>query len=407
MLRRGGYHNQFFQRFGIFDKTTIKRIGQGRLWIHATSVGETFIALKFIKLFQERNPQAHFLLSITTTTGLEIAQQQASSSLEVIANPIDFSFTTHRIINLFHPSALIMVEADVWPERLFYCKKKGIPTAIITARLSPRSESRFLQFRKIIQPLFNSIDLIAVPTTYDEKRWESLGINPSHLKITGNIKFDQHFDHEITPPEDLLQVFSSLGWNKSDPVLLGGSLHAGEEEILTQAWLQLRKRFPNLRLIIAPRHVERRQEIVSLLQKYQLSIALRSEQTITPSDVFILDTTGELVSWYTIATIVFIGKSLGVNGAYGGQNPVEPLSLDRPVLTGPFMEKFEPLISELRSADGVITVKHADEIAIQAEQLLLSPEKASTLVKQGLETLHHHQGSTGRTCELIEELCRQ
>lgn len=405
MFRRGGYRNQFLQRLGIFDQQTKARIGKGRLWIHATSVGETFIALKFINLFQKRNPEALFLLSVTTTTGLTIAQQQAGLTLEVITNPLDFFFITRRIINVFQPSALIMVEGDVWPERLLYCKKKNIPTAIITARLSPRSESRFLQFRKIIKPLFNTIDLIAVPSSYDQKRWESLGIDSSHLCITGNIKFDQQMHHCITPPPDFAAVFSSLGWDKKDPVLLGGSVHAGEEEVLITAWLQLRLRFPNLRLIIAPRHVERRQEILVLFKKESLSAALRSEKTATSHyDAFILDTTGELTSWYTLATMVFIGKSLGLGNARGGQNPVEPLTLGRPVLVGPSMEKFEPLISELRKAEGVITVKDAAEIATAVEELLLAPEKASTLIQQGLETLAHHQGATEKTCKLIEEL---
>ena len=426
MLRRGGYRNNFFQRLGFFDQATIARIGKKRLWLHAVSVGEIFIALKFIKQFQQRNPNAKFILSTTTTTGLEIAQQHASPSLEPIANPIDFFPISYHSINLFQPAALIMVEGDVWPERLLLCKKKKIPTAIITARLSPRSEARFQKFRKMIAPIFNTIDLMTLPSQHDQERWLALGSDPQRLRVVGNIKFDQQqtgvrvrflikpeslvaenisFYQESNPDPIFAEAFFALGWDKNDPVLLGGSLHAGEEEVLLEAWLQLRNRFPRLRLIVAPRHVERRNEILALFTKHNITAILRSEKLAPPfSDVFILDTTGELNSWYAVATVVFMGKSLGLGNACGGQNPVEPLALGRPVLVGPSMEKFEPLISELRKANGVITVSNAEEIAMATEKLLLDPEAASNIVARGLQTLEQHQGATERTCVLIEEL---
>lgn len=405
MLRRGGYQTQFSQRLGFFDQATIDRIGKKRFWIHAVSVGEVFIALKFITQFQQRNPDAKFILSTTTTTGLNIAQQHASQSLEVIANPIDFFLVSRYVIKLFQPAALLMVEGDIWPERLLFAKKKKIPTALITARLSPRSEHRFRQFKKIIIPIFNTVNLITLPSQHDQERWLSLGIDAQRLHITGNIKFDQQTANATKEPVDAVEVFSTLGWNKNDPVLLGGSLHPGEEEVLMNAWIQLRKRFPSLRLIVAPRHVERRNEILTLFTKQNIRVTLRSEKIISHfSDVLILDTTGELNSWYKITSVVFIGKSLGLGKACGGQNPVEPLVLGRPVLVGPSMEKFEPLFSELRKANGLITVCNAEEIVAATEKLLLDPETASSLVMRGLQTLQPHQGATERTCALVEEL---
>ena len=151
MFKRGGYDAQFLQRLGIFDAATRERIGTGRLWVHAVSVGEILIALKFIYRWKEKNPGARFLLSTTTTTALAIANKQASDWLEPITNPVDFCFISNRFINRFKPAALIMVEGDVWPQRLFYCKKKKIPTAIVTARLSPRSEARMRFFYWIIK----------------------------------------------------------------------------------------------------------------------------------------------------------------------------------------------------------------------------------------------------------------
>ena len=406
MFRRGGYRDQFVQRLGIFDSKTAMRIGKGRLWVHAVSVGETFMALKFIRQFRQHHPEARFLLSITTTTALEIAKKQASDWLEPVANPVDFFLITNSIIRKFQPSALIMVEGDVWIQRLLRCKKLAIPIAIITTRLSPRSEMRFRKFRWIIAPLLNAIDLIGVPTLKDQKRWISLGVDPSHLKITGNIKFDQEVVRSANPPVNASEIFSSLGWQADDPVLFAGSTYdLGEEEVLVTAWIKLRQRFPNLRFIIAPRHAERRQEVASLFEKYGINVSLRSRPIANVAEAFILDTTGELSSWYCLATIVFIGKSLGMGSARGGQNPVEPLALGRPVLVGPFMGNFEPMISELLAAEGVLEVKNAEEIVAATERLLLHSEVALKLVENGNNALKIHQGATERTCFLIEVAC--
>jgi len=406
MWKRGGYQDQFLQRLGMFDEATFTRIGTGRLWIHAVSVGEILIALKFIHRWKEKHPEARFLLSTTTTTALAIANKQASDWLEPIANPIDFFWITNKLINRFQPAALVMVEGDVWPQRLFYCRKKKIPTAIVTARLSPRSESRMKFFRWLMKPFFNQLDLMTLPSVKDQTRWVSLGIDVSRLKITGNMKYDQERAPSVAPPRDVNEIFKDLGWEKSNPIFLAGSTHNLEEEkILLKAWMELRKKFPTLRLIIAPRYVERRQEILELFKKWGVTFALRSEVPLQSAEVLLLDTTGELNNWYEVATFVFVGKTLGVGGAHGGHNPVEPLVLRKPVLVGPSMENFEPLISELRQARGIVGVCNEQEIIQAAENFLLHPEEGAASVERGLQALEEHQGSVDRTCELVKDVC--
>jgi 3-deoxy-D-manno-octulosonic-acid transferase len=404
MFRRGGYKNRFLQRLGIFDASTAKRLGKGRLWVHAVSVGEVLIALKFIRRFKERHPEARFLLSITTTTALEIAEKEASDWLEPVANPIDFFLISNYLLTRFQPSALITVEGDLWIQRLFYAKKRGIPTALISARLSKRSESRFKQFRYLIAPIFNALDFIGYPSLQDEERWRALGIAAHENSVTGNIKFDQEGVAPALPPADLSQVFTALGWEINDPVFLAGSTcHLAEEEVVLNAWLSLRERFPDLRLILAPRHAERRHEIVELLKKYELTVALRSEKNSPHSaDVFLLDTTGELIAWYVAAKVIFIGKSLGMEKMRGGHNPVEPLVLGRPALVGPYMENFQPLVAHLLAACGILEVKNAEEMALVTERLLLAPEEAVGLVERGMHVLKQDQGATERTCIALE-----
>lgn len=405
MFRRGGYQDRFFQRFGIFDPATAKRLGKGRLWVHAVSVGEVFIALKFIRHFKKCHPESRFFLSVTTTTALAIAAKETSEWLEPIANPIDFFLITNSVIDRFQPAALITVEGDLWVQRLFHAKKRGIPTGMITARLSKLSQSRFQRFRWVIGPLFSALDFIGYPSLHDAERWHLLGVHPAHSSVTGNIKYDYEGVAPALPPPDIEEIFSALGWRREDPVFLAGStFHLEEEKVIVKAWSLLRERFPRLRLVLVPRHAERREEIVSFLQEQGLSVALRSSQDPKPSDIFLLDTTGELQSWYCVATVIFIGKSLGMKTARGGQNLVEPLMLKRPVLVGPFMDNFQPLTSELLAVKGILEVTNAEEIALVIERLLLAPDEAKTLVQRGMNVLEPHQGATHCTCEKIAQL---
>lgn len=257
----------------------------------------------------------------------------------------------------------------------------------------------------MIAPLFSALDFIGYPSLNDEERWHSLGVLPLSRTITGNIKYDYEGMPSTFPPPDIEDVFSGLGWSREDPVFLAGStFHLEEEKVVVAAWRQLRERFPSLRLILAPRHAERRHEIVSFLQEQQLSVTLRSKKNVDKADVFLLDTTGELQSWYMAATIIFIGKSLGIKTACGGQNLVEPLMLGRPVLVGPFMDNFQPLTSELLAVRGILEVTNAQEIALGIERLLLAPQEASAVVERGMKVLAPHQGATNRTCDEVAAL---
>ena len=224
--KRGGYGNKALQRLGIFDGATAARIGQQRIWIHAVSVGEVGIALKFASKFHHRNPESRFLISTTTSTGLAILEGSTSDWLEPIANPIDFPIITRRLIMSLCPSALLMVEADLWPNRISTCKELGIPVALLNARLSPRSEKRFRMARAFTAPFFNQLDLITLTDPADEARWLSLGIKPVLLHLTGNIKHDSK--HGPTTARSADPIIHTI--------LLAASTHEGEELEIATAW---------------------------------------------------------------------------------------------------------------------------------------------------------------------------
>lgn len=391
--KRGGYENRFIQRFGLLDKRTLARLGTGHIWIHAVSVGEVGIALKFAGEYRERHPSARFLISTTTSTGLAILEKSASEWLEPMANPIDFPLITGRLIKRLRPSALLMVEADLWPNRIAACKKLGIPVALINARLSTRSERRFRIARALTAPFFNQLDLITLTDPEDQSRWISLGVSPSLLHLAGNIKHDSPISTATTP--------------EGDPLFLAASTHSGEESEVAKVWASLKSEFPNLRLMIAPRHAERRDEVRSSLASIGLSCRLRSEGADVSDTPLLLDTTGELSRWYPKAAVVFVGKSLSCSVNHGGQNMIEPLQAGAPVLIGPHTGNFEPLATRLCNAGAAVRVNDSEEMATTAQTLLSDPEKRSSMIAAANDVLRTHQDATLRNCELVEKLLQE
>lgn len=387
--RRGGLGGTLATRLGFPGRELLSRIGTGRIWIHAVSVGEVGIALKFCTEFHDRNPEARFLLSTTTPTGLAIASKAASEWLEAIPNPIDLPVLTSRLVRFLDPSALLMVEADLWPNRIAAAKARGIPVALINARLSPRSERRFRMVRPLTAALFNQLDLITLTDPEDPDRWMSLGASLRILRLVGNIKHDGPITGS-TPPEI--------------PLFLAASTHRGEEEEIAKAFLQLKKEFPELRLIIAPRHAERRSELRATLEALGLSCTLRSEGGEPSSLPLILDTTGELSSWYPRSSVVFVGKSLSSSVNHGGQNMIEPVRCGVPVLTGPHTANFEPLATRLCEAGAVIRVKDANGMTDAVRTILHDGKKRTLMAAAAVEILNPHQGATARNRQLVESL---
>lgn len=395
MFRRGNYRDNFAQRLGIYDRETRARLREGgRTWIHAVSVGEVRIALKLITQIRELEPDARFALTTTTSTGYTVANGAADASIDVMYNAIDFWPVMRSAFRMIQPKRLVLVEAEVWPNLVAIASKHGVPIALVNARLSRQSEARFRRFRSLVAPVFQHLDLICVTERRDIERWLGLGVSRDRIRCVGSIKFDvqqSSADHAI----------AALPTSENRPVLFGGSTHAGEEEILAAAFQRLRANVRRLLLVIAPRHVERTREIRARLEALGLEAGLRSEAAALPRDCLLIDTTGELQSWYAIATVVFVGKSLT---ARGGQNPVEPIVVGKPVLFGPHMENFEPLADSLVERGGAIRVTDVESLTNQAALLLCDPSRVARLVQNARSVLAAHAGATRRTAELVVSL---
>jgi len=339
-------------------------------------------------------------LTTTTTTGFALARKSAPSWIEVMYTPLDYWPIMRRAFSAILPARIVLIEAEVWPNLAAAAHARRIPLALVNARLSPRSERRYRRFQFFVAPTFRLLDLVCVPERRDVERWVALGVSRDRIHATGSIKFDPEVQGESqTVAASVLDAF-----NSEPLVLFGGSTHRGEEEILARVFLRLREQYPSLRLFIAPRHVERLQEIRAQLGALPLRVTLASQASTSAAangDCMLLDTTGELQRWYGIATVVFIGKSLT---AHGGQNPVEPILAGKPVVFGPHMENFATLAKTLVSKDAAMQVNDTGSLERALAELLGDNDARQRLVRNAQVALREHQGATARAVALLHAL---
>lgn len=401
MFRRGGYRRKFGQRLGIYSRDVRKRLAAQRsTWLHAVSVGEVGVALKLANELRRLQPDLFCVLTTTTTTGFSFAASNAPDWIEVMYNPLDFWPIMRRAFSIIHPTRIILVEAEIWPNLVWLAHARRIPVALVNARLSQRSEGRFRRFRFVVAPIFELLDLICVPEPEDVDRWTELGAPRNRIHCTASIKYDpEREDVDPIEPRKILRELKLDGRQ----ILLGGSTHPGEEEILAEIYQGLRVEFPALCLIAAPRHVERAAEIQNRLERIGLRVSLRTKPATaaTNLDCLLLDSTGELQNWYAIATVVFIGKSLTT---HGGQNPVEPILAGVPVIFGPHMENFAGLATSLVQEEGAIRISSTSELQESIVRLLRDPELCQRLVGNARKVLAAHRGATARAARLIVDL---
>lgn len=408
MRRRGGTIQDFKERMGFFSTATAARIAclDKPWWIHAVSVGEVLVAAKFITALRALRPGLPVVLSTTTTTGRAVAVREAPPDVPVIYNPVDLPGAVRRAIDLIRPRRLVLIEAEVWPNLLHIAREAGIDVALVNARLSPRSESRYLRVRWLTAPILAQIDHVLVPEPVDVARWSAIGVRPPVIRVTGSLKHD----YERDPADPRTHQFSALLeslWGAPLPrLLLAASTHPGEETLIALLFIELRATHPDLRLVVVPRHVERTSEIVAELVSLGLNVHRRSHPApprppaaaSAQPDVLVVDTTGELRAWYPLATAVVIGKSFI---GRGGQNPVEALMAGRPVVTGPHMENFDSLMASLLKHQAIIQAPDPAALRAALDELFAAPELAARLAAAARTALAPHQGAARRSAEFL------
>ena len=395
MAKRGGIGSGLLERFSWFEEQA-EFEKQGVVYIHAVSVGEVLIAIKLIKEWLVQYPDERILLVPTTATGNAVAKEHAPEGVRVIYSPLDFSFIVTRVINRFQPKQIILMESEIWPNLLNVARKMKIPVSIANARLSARSEGRYQKLGFMLKPLLEMISMLCAQDEGDQQRWVNVGVDESKVVVTGSVKFDQSGAVKPQQREGFSAMLDTVGGGANVPVVMAISTHAGEEAWIAEA---LSSRKNDLLLVIAPRHAERRSEVKLDLEGVGYSVMLRSEN-LSQSDCLIIDSTGELRDWTAHADVVIVGKSIL---GKGGQNPTEAMAAGVPVIVGPFMRNFEPLVSDLKSQGGVTEIITEKELEQAVMDLLGNADLRSKQTVAAKEVLKSHQGATIRTVEVLRK----
>ena len=399
MWKRGGYGTGLMERFGSFKEEASMESRDG-VYMHAVSVGEVFIAIKLIKQWLQEDPSLQFVLAATTSTGHEVARQNAPAGVRVIYSPLDFNAVVESVLARFRPRQIVLIEAEVWPNFVNTARQMKIPVAMINARLSKRSELRFKKFAALVEPLFEMVGLVCVQNQIDAERFAELGISRSQIHVTGSVKFDP--SGGVAPQKR--EAFQAMldDFNKDEgggrQVVLLASSHHGEEKLLADA---VQSFVTDALLVVVPRHAERRAQVVADLESSGFEVVLSSQYHApenTAKACLVVDSTGELCDWTAHADVVVIGKSWL---AQGGQNPAEAIIAGVPVITGPHMENFEPLATMLRDAEGVVALSSADGLGCAIKDLLVDRERAGLVCQRAKKVLEGHEHAVRKTIELL------
>jgi len=404
MWRRGNWQTGFGQRFGKFDSNFKQSLSNRHvIWFHAVSVGEVNVCTQLIRALEPRLPNVKMVVSTTTTTGMARLQESLPVHVGKIYYPIDRKKCVNRAINAVNPDAVVLVEAEIWPNFMWRLRDRGTPVFLVNARVSPRSGPRYKRFGVLFRDMFHTFVAVGAQTEGDAATLRELGCRPEAIHVVGSLKFDaaKVDERRRLDVPDLLQQF---GVPESARLLVAGSTHAGEEGILADMYLRLKKQFPDLFLVLVPRHFERSREVAGELKARGVRFAQRTEAKsgaqypANSLDCLLVDTTGELRFFYEHAAVIFVGKSLT---AEGGQNPIEPGALGKPMVFGPNMQNFADVVKQFLARDGAWQVQDAAELEKAIAELLSNEARREQLGRNALEVVHENQGAIHRTVEMI------
>jgi len=348
-------------------------------------------------------------VSVTTATGYQMAERHLQGLADhLFYFPLDFPFSVARTLDAVRPDALLLMEGEIWPNLIYECKRRRIPVMLVNGRVSDRTASRSRLVRPVYRWALSNFDLLCMQTARDCRRIEALGADPERIKDTGNTKFDSLLGP--VPEAVRRQLLLELRLRPEDKILLAGSTHQGEEEVLLDAYWQARVQLPDLRLIIVPRHVERAEEIEQLIvakgfrcvRRTQLPRGIDVTQTIErtlaeeddPQRIILVDTVGELANLYGICTVAFVGKSLRPPG--GGQNPLEPVAQGKPVLFGPMMSNFPGPRDLLLENEVGFQVRDAAEMAETLTRLCGNPARLENIAAVAERLISENKGAAAR-----------
>jgi 3-deoxy-D-manno-octulosonic-acid transferase len=393
-------HKFKFLRHHFGFVPTIKKGENKILWLHALSLGEVKAAAPVLKNLHNKSPYLKIVVSVTTDSGYEGAVEHLKIAEKIFFHPLDCLPFTYLALSRIKPDLYIVTDTGFWPGLTDQLHKQNTPQILFNGRISHRSAKGYLKAGSLFKTMFQQFNRLCMQNKNSEQAAAALGVDPDKVEVIGDPKFDSLQPLTV---EDRNRLRKTFLLKEDTPVWVAGSTHTGEEEIILNAHQQLREKHPDLILILAPRRIERINEVVALLQKKNLSFARRSSLEIS-EPVILLDTMGELAKVYSLGQIAFIGKSLIEPG--GGHSLIEPLSHGVAVLHGPHIENIGHVADEAHTNGLAFTVHNAEEIVKTVHSLLRHKERRMELAEKAKKLIEDQQGASEKMAETIQNVLR-
>jgi 3-deoxy-D-manno-octulosonic-acid transferase len=391
-LRYREYFARWRERFGFFDAPDL----DGSIWVHAVSVGEVNAAVPLIHALMRRYAGRPFVITTVTPTGSARVVKLFGDQVIHVYLPYDLPASVRRFLDRVKPRVAVVMETEIWPNLFLICDDRDIPVVVANARLSQRSLDGYGPVRPLARRAIRSARAVAAQSKPDAERLLALGALPERLSIAGNVKFDMGVPGGLGAAADLLRDY----WGKARPVWIAASTHEGEEAAMIEAHTQVLHRYPDALLLLAPRHPERFRPVVQLCRQYGFRTRVRSEDTVAlaETEVFVIDTLGELLTFYAACDVAFVAGSFD---PIGGHNVLEPAALGRPVIVGPHTFNFAEITETMLDAGAAVRVNGATALGDAVVRLFNQPALRDTMGRAGLDVVARERGAVDRVMRIV------
>lgn len=391
-----GFYERTKQSAGYMPEDLLKMVENRKaIWFHAASVGEIVATSPIVREIKKEFPQAVVVVSVVTATGHAMAQRIIPEADGIIFFPLDLPYLTRRILNIIKPTLILLVETEIWPNFLRIAEGENIPIMMVNGRISDRSMKRYKLIRSFTKEMLGSISRFCMQSSIDADYIKQLGANPKEIIVTGNTKYDQTY--AIVTPKEESDLRQEFGFCDNHPVIVAGSTHKGEEDLLFQSFRVILDSYPNARMLIAPREIYRGHDVQTLSEEYGFKAICRSDMkgpVASDTPVVILDTIGELGRLYSLGDMIFVGGSLA---RIGGHNILEPAAHGKPIIVGPYMFNFKDIYALLSRRGACLMVNNGEELTEiliklceNKEMRVAMSENCRTLVKENQGAAHRN-----------------
>ncbi len=403
VLREKGFAERLRQSFGFIPAALMAPVaGKNCIWIHAASVGEIVAASPIVKEIRKTLPGNPILISVVTANGYEMAKRIVHDADSVIYFPLDLPWLSEWIVRRIQPRVFLPVETELWPNFLRSIRKQGIPVMMVNGRISDKSVNRYRYLRGILANMLDTIVKFCMQSTIDAQYIIQMGADPKRVIVTGNTKFDQTYTD--TSPEKIIALRQQLGLAEAEPVIVAGSTHKGEEELLLAAFRQVKTVYHQAALIIAPREILRAEELLAMAAEAGFKAKTRTALTAEPAEgheIVVLNTIGELGQIYSLGDIIFVGGSLV---SLGGHNILEPAAHGKPIVVGPHMFNFKESYALFSGRNACATVFDEASLAEKWLEIFANETLRRAMSEEALTIIRENRGAANKSALYLKEL---